>query len=118
MADFEAQVKWPSIQTTQRRMNCPALYLGGQAQSRLRLSSVGVRPSHLRPGRTLPRLAARDSEKRPVAGIMTATTPASAYVGKTVRNDTAMAREISLSRLVLPVGGIKETTPAIRRAGT
>lgn len=53
----------------------------------------------------------------PSAGVAMVAALTSLYTGGRIRPDTAMTGEITLSGLVLPVGGVKEKVLAARRAG-
>jgi len=80
--------------------------------------ALGVDPSIFRKTGTHVHVPAGAVPKDgPSAGVALVTALTSLHTGLPVRGDTAMTGEVTLTGLVLPVGGIKEKVLAARRAG-
>jgi ATP-dependent Lon protease len=77
---------------------------------------MGVEPELLERGVHLHVPAGATPKDGPSAGITVAAALASLVAGQPARSDTAMTGEITLSGLVLPVGGIKEKVLAAYRS--
>ncbi|MFT5658698.1 MAG: ATP-dependent Lon protease [Gammaproteobacteria bacterium] len=87
-------------------------YIWSQAQA------IGIDPETIRKSGVHIHVPAGATPKDgPSAGVTMVTALASAYSGLKARNDTAMTGEITLSGLVLPIGGLKEKVLAAHRAG-
>jgi ATP-dependent Lon protease len=83
-----------------------------------RLDRLGISQERLREGGVHVQVPVlRHQARRPSVGVTIATALASLYSGHPVKADIAMTGEITISGLVLPVGGLKEKLLAARRAG-
>ncbi|MDX1655542.1 MAG: endopeptidase La, partial [Candidatus Competibacteraceae bacterium] len=82
-----------------------------------RAEHLGLEPQILRQGVHIHVPAGAIPKDGPSAGVTMATALASVYAGAAPRADTAMTGEITLTGLVMPVGGIKEKVLAAHRAG-
>jgi ATP-dependent Lon protease len=81
-------------------------------------AKLGVNPKRFRTGGLHIHVPAGAVPKDgPSAGVTMATAVTSLYTGLPIRSHTAMTGEITLTGLVLPVGGIKEKVLAAHRAG-
>jgi ATP-dependent Lon protease len=82
-----------------------------------RAADLGIDADALQGGVHIHVPAGATPKDGPSAGVTMAVVLASLYTGEIARSDTAMTGEITLSGLVLPVGGVKEKVLAAHRAG-
>jgi ATP-dependent Lon protease len=82
-----------------------------------RAADLGIDADALQGGVHIHVPAGATPKDGPSAGVTMAAALASLYSGQAVRSDTALTGEITLSGLVLPVGGLKEKILAAHRAG-
>ncbi len=87
------------------------------AQNWVLSHAARLKISHPRAGLHIHVPAGAIPKDGPSAGVTMATAIASVYSDRPVRGGTAMTGEITLSGLVLPVGGVKEKILAARRTG-
>jgi ATP-dependent Lon protease len=78
---------------------------------------LGIDPTQFRGGVHIHVPAGAIPKDGPSAGVAMLVALASIYSGTPARSDTAMTGEITLTGLVMPIGGVKEKVLAARRSG-